>query len=207
MRVYLVRHGESEGNMSRTHQNKHTPLSSTGKEQAQIVAKRLKKHNIDVFYASPYVRAHETAKTISKIIGKPVNLLEELREIQNPAELNGLSYEDPKSVKIRNEMKNNWHKPDWKYSDEESFKQLKERSLKLLQYLLKNHKGKNVLCICHAGIMKVIIAGMFFGEKLTPEVLLGITQHLWTENTGITECEYTDEYGWHMLTWNDTTHL
>ncbi|MCH7730588.1 histidine phosphatase family protein [Patescibacteria group bacterium] len=207
MRLYLVRHGESEGNISRTHQYEHTPLSNTGKEQAKIVAKRLKRHNIDVFYASPYVRAQETAITISKIIGKPVKILDELRETPNPSELNGLHYDDPKAVKIKNKMKNNWHKSDWKYSDEESFNQLKDRSLKLLQYLLKNHRDKNVLCVCHAGIMKAIIAGMLLGEKLTPEVLLGFRHHLWTQNTGITECEYTDKYGWGLLTWNDTTHL
>lgn len=162
MNIYFVRHGESEGNVTRTHQHEETPLSSSGKSQAKNVAKRLKGHEIDVIYTSPYVRAKETANTISKSIGKPVKVLNDLRELPNPSELHGLHYEDPKAIKIKNKMKNNYHKPDWKYSDEESFNDLKERSFKLLSFLIKNHKDDNVLCICHAGIIKVNIARMFF---------------------------------------------
>lgn len=59
MLVYLVRHGESEGNKSQTYQFPETELSETGKRQAEILAERLAKIPIDFVYASILKRALE----------------------------------------------------------------------------------------------------------------------------------------------------
>lgn len=55
MNIYLVRHGESMGNLNRTHQGENVPLSKEGQNQVIKLATKLKNKSIDVIYASPRV--------------------------------------------------------------------------------------------------------------------------------------------------------
>ena len=207
MNIYLVRHGESKGNKVSTHQTEKTPLSADGLKQAKIVAERLKSIHIDVIYASPYKRTSQTANIISKKLKKPIEYWGELHEIRNPSEISELFYEHPESVRIRKLIEDNFALGNWKYSDEETYNDLKDRASKVLKHLLDKHKDQNVLCISHGTIIKMIIACAIFGENLTPEIFWNFRRHTWQENTGITRLEFTDKYGWGLMTWNDTAHL
>lgn len=207
MKVYLVRHGQSLGNPEGQFQAPDNPLSDIGKRQAKILAKRLRKVSFDVIYTSPLARARETSEIISKEAGKPIEVWEDIQETRNPKEVVALSRSSPKARKITRLIKENYHKGDWRYSDEETFNELSERGKKVITHLLKHHKGQNVLCVSHAGMIKMILARMIFEDSLTPEVYWNLKYHLWSKNTGITICEYTKEYRWVLETWNDTTHL
>jgi len=57
MKLYLVRHGQSEGNVKQTHQCEDVPLSEEGIKQVKLLAKRLKNNEISTIYASPFLRA------------------------------------------------------------------------------------------------------------------------------------------------------
>ncbi len=207
MNIYFVRHGESKGNKTDVHQNPGTPLSKKGKEQAKILARRLRKMPIDFIYSSPYKRAGETAEIISKETRKPIEYWESLHEMRGASEIFGLSLEHPKSKEIRKLIEENFEKGNWKYSDEETFEELRKRGQEVLDHLLKNHKDKNVLCISHGTTIKMIVSLIIFGKKLTPSLFWEFRHHAWQENTGITRVEYTDKYGWALMSWNDTTHL
>ncbi len=65
-RIYLVRHGESEGNKRRSFLG-HTdlPLTELGHRQAEAAATYLKDIHIDVLYASDLQRAYMTAEHIA----------------------------------------------------------------------------------------------------------------------------------------------
>ena len=207
MIVYLVRHGESEGNETKKHQSPDTPLSKKGIKQAGILARRLKKLPIDVVYASHWVRAKQTAEIISKSIKKPVEYWEDLREISFPSELWNMSYENDKSKVIRKLIKKNWDKGNWKYSDEETFDELAKRADEVLKNLLAHHKGQSVLCVSHGTMIGMMVAKMVFAETLTPAMFWRMRYHFISGNTGITECWYSKDRGWTLTTWNDTTHL
>lgn len=65
MELYLVRHGQSEGNAGVTRQ--HDPLlTELGQKQARWVARRLMQERFDVFYTSPMTRALQTSQVISE---------------------------------------------------------------------------------------------------------------------------------------------
>lgn len=68
MKIYFVRHGESEANVKRTFagQRENSPLTKLGRQQAKQVASDLLDHNfkIDRIIASPLERAHKTAVII-----------------------------------------------------------------------------------------------------------------------------------------------
>ena len=79
--LYLVRHGQTDWNKNGLVQGQtDIPLNSTGVEQAQALAKRFQKENIDVIYASDLKRAYGTAEEIAKV--KNMKVLKGLRELR-----------------------------------------------------------------------------------------------------------------------------
>jgi probable phosphoglycerate mutase len=82
-RLYWVRHGESEVNLTREFSCRlvDPPLTTKGVLQAQQTAEYLAGREIAVIYSSPLKRAVETARGIGDRIGLPVAPLEFFREI------------------------------------------------------------------------------------------------------------------------------
>ena len=84
MKITFVRHGETDANLKELAGNKaienDAPLNEKGKSQAADVAKRLKDEEIDAIFASPYIRALETAGEIAKYHDVPIIKLDELKE-------------------------------------------------------------------------------------------------------------------------------
>ena len=93
MRVYLVRHGQSQGNVHfipGAVRPKTDPLTELGQKQAQQAACLLKSQNIQptVVISSPYTRALDTAITIQKELGLPLIEDQRLGEY-NPGDWDG----------------------------------------------------------------------------------------------------------------------
>ncbi len=207
MKVYLVRHGETTGNVEGLHQVPETPLTKTGRQQAGSVAERLKNKDIDLIYSSPHERAKNTAKIISKSIERPVELWDDLTEIRRPKEIRGKSADNPAVKKIEDLVFENFGNSDWKYSDEENFYDLLSRSKNVLAHLLKNHKNQTIVCISHGTFIKMLAALAVFGDKLTPELFMAFRRHFIAENTGISVLKHTNDHGWGLQSWNDVSHL
>jgi len=207
MNIYFVRHGQSEGNLKNTHQGENVPLSKEGKRQVRLLAERLKDRKIDVVYASPYLRAKQTAEIIAKELKLPVEHWDQLKERKRPSEVEGLAYNHPKASEIYEITRKNQIKADWKHSDDESFNDLLKRGKEVEKHLLEHHEGQNVLCVSHIGILIMTVLQIILQDKLSPEVFWQFYYHSRQDNTGISHLEFTDKYGWKLLAWNDTTHL
>src|SRR5215207_6064454 len=87
-RIYLMRHGEtlyqsraSEGALG------NGELTERGREQIAAVALLFREVPLDRVYASPLVRARETAEIVAKEKGFDVLLSDDLREITPSAEV------------------------------------------------------------------------------------------------------------------------
>ena len=76
-KIYLVRHGESNGNASGVYQNADTPLTEKGRAQAEFIASRCEKFAIDFIVSSSMKRAVETAA----IVNKKLNKLSEISDL------------------------------------------------------------------------------------------------------------------------------
>ncbi len=207
MKLYFVRHGQSEQNQAGIHQGTDAKLSDIGKKQSRVLAARLKNKNIDIVFSSPFPRAKETADIISRVLKRKVEIREELKEVVWPSEIIGLHHTDPKSIRIRRKILDNVHDPDYRYSDEENFKELKSRASMFIEHLLKEHKDQNILCVSHGLIQKVFVGVILFEEEFNSKIYYKFRANSWMENTGITEIDYSDEEGWILQTWNDKTHL
>jgi len=207
MKVYLVRHGESVGNKAHVHQTDQMALSSAGRNQAHLIAKRLKNIKPDLIYSSPFLRARQTSEIISEALGIPVEYWDNLAELRKPSEIHNKHVDDPKIAKIKEIVKKNFVNEGPRYSDEETFMELNARVEKVLTHLMEEHQKQNVVCVSHASMIKAVIAKMIFGEGLTAPIFTDIRYHFWSTNTGISVCEYGKDKIWGITSWNDASHL
>jgi len=90
-RLFLIRHGETEGNALRIVQHPHVPLSPRGLVQAERLARRLAAEGIARIVASDYARAVATAEHLQRATGAPLVIEPLLRE-RNFGDLRGRPY-------------------------------------------------------------------------------------------------------------------
>jgi 2,3-bisphosphoglycerate-dependent phosphoglycerate mutase len=82
MLLYCVRHGESTYNLEgRLQGQSDTRLSPLGQQHAAAVAATLRQLPIDAIYASPLLRAMETAQPLADALKLPIERDDRLKEI------------------------------------------------------------------------------------------------------------------------------
>lgn len=212
--VYFVRHGQSEANLGNFSYGDHdSPLSTLGRDQAERIAERCKKIEIDVIIASTMRRARETAEKIATATGKPFETSELFIERRMPTsieqsrgELGGKAFET---------WKDTMYVEDARFEDGENFQDIKSRAGSVLAYLEKR-KEERVIVVAHGFLLRMILARLLFGESLTPEEIKQTVLHTKMDNTGITVLQYASEgqtydgmpvKGWFLKAWNDHAHL
>lgn len=208
MNIYFVRHGQSILNATNMHQFPMTPLSATGKLQAEAVARRFHSISIEKIFSSDMLRARQTAEEIAKITKKPLILTELARERRRPSEILGRSYEEPNVKRITGLIEINLADDNWRYSDEETFPELKKRSKEFLYFLEEESKSglKNAAVVTHGAFLKITVLTILFGDNFDSHVFQDFYHNAKTTNTGITMAEFENQQ-WRLLTWNDYAHL
>lgn len=80
--IWLIRHGESEGNLEGRIQGwQDIPLTNRGRRQAARLAERLAEENaIQEIITSPLARAATTAEIIGAVLGLPIRYDDRLKE-------------------------------------------------------------------------------------------------------------------------------
>lgn len=205
MKVYLVRHGQTNENSKFIHQNSEASLSKLGIKQAEKLTERVKHIKIDLIITSPFKRTMQTTNIINNVLNKPVIESELLIEIKRPTEIEGLSAYDDKALDIKNLIKSNLHNPRYKHSDEETYEELIKRSRVALNFISKQN-AENILVVTHGELIRSLIGVILLNDSFTSQLLLKFNDHLKSHNSGITMCEYKDK-NWKLLTWNDHAHL
>ncbi|RJQ34641.1 histidine phosphatase family protein [Candidatus Parcubacteria bacterium] len=211
--IYLVRHGESEGNTKSIFQPADCPLSERGKEQAEFIAKRCATLGIETILTSPTTRALETAKIVAERISRPLAISDLFHEHRKPSVLIGKPLKD-ESVQ---EMERAWTASlsgGPRVEDSENFDDLRERAGKALEFLIAQ-KEEKILVVTHGIFLKMLIARAVFGQDLTGAQFLPLSHSFWMENSGITTLWYGAQYPdgrpvnteWVLWTWNDHAHL
>ena len=92
-RLFLIRHGETEGNALRIVQRPDIPLSPRGVTQAERLAHRLATHGIVRIVFSDYARAAATAEHLRRVTGAPLSF-EPLLQERNFGDLRGRPYSE-----------------------------------------------------------------------------------------------------------------
>lgn len=146
--VYLVRHGQSEGNITPVFQGPDSPLSEKGWEQAESIAKRVSKLSFEALIASPFLRAKETAETIAQATDTQPEYSELFVERIKPESINSASHEDENAQAAYREWIKSLHTSGMRVENGENFDDLLMRADKALEYL-KNRQEKSLVVVTH----------------------------------------------------------
>lgn len=79
MDLYIIRHGESQGNVGQDVEN--PCLTELGQKQAELLALRLRNVKFDAILSSPLTRAVQTATPLAELRGMPITVFDELYEV------------------------------------------------------------------------------------------------------------------------------
>lgn len=211
-KVYFVRHGESEMNVKELEQGADGPLSELGRKQAEFVGKRFSNIPLDVIVSSTDERAQETAQIVNSTLGKEIVFTDYLIERRPPTKFIGTSHSDPEYKEVKKKItEGRLLDPSWKYDDEDSFTDIKNRAINALNFL-RERGEESILAVTHAGTLRAILGVIIFGDDFTFSEYRKMYQSLKSKNTGIMLAEYDDsnkafEPGWKLVTWNDHAHL
>lgn len=157
-KIFLVRHGQDEDNASGIlNGRRDTPLTVLGREQAKIVAEKLKDNGIEVIYGSPLKRAHETARIIAQELGLDEVISDEHLMEREFGILTGKPVADiPKysSKTLQTDRVLYFIEAE----RAENFPALYERGKKVIEEIVARHPDENVLIVTHGDIGKMIRA-------------------------------------------------
>jgi probable phosphoglycerate mutase len=156
MKIYLVRHGETDWNQAGLLQGQtDIALNAQGLEQAREAAERLKEVPFEIAFCSPLIRAKRTAETI--IGDRKITLTtdERLRE------LNFGPWEGVDIRSIKDAASQPFTNPGSYIPPEgaESFAQLYKRSGEFVDQVLLPLEGtyETVLVVAHGGVNRSIL--------------------------------------------------
>ena len=149
---FLVRHGETEKNVSHIYQgHSDSPLTEQGRIQAAAVAERLKNHDVGLIISSDLGRCKETAGIIAETIDAEIVYDQELREL-NFGDAEGMSFDEAKEkfgsyLDVYDETKGNI----------ETSKALEERISKAFHKLKATHGRKNIVIVTHGSAIRLLL--------------------------------------------------
>lgn len=158
MKLYFIRHGESEANTQHVISNygSHFGLTELGKQQVQVLAERLKHLPITTMYSSPVLRAMDTADILYQSLDLPYRVTEALREY-NCGVLEGKS--DEESWRLHRQYYEAWtlrHDYLSKPEGGESFVDIQNRFVPFIESLKRND-DEDILLVGHGGLFHLML--------------------------------------------------
>ena len=152
MNIWITRHGQTDYNKARIMQGRHDiPLNKTGIRQAENARKLIKNISFDAVYSSPLIRAVSTAAILGGIPESDV--IKDERII----ETNFGKYEARNYNKLGPTMTLFWTFPEL-FSPPEGVESIPSMIRRSRDFMceLESKDYKNVLIVCHGGIIRVL---------------------------------------------------
>jgi 2,3-bisphosphoglycerate-dependent phosphoglycerate mutase len=164
MRLYFVRHGESEANLAKVFSNRgfQHPLTPKGITQAEALAVQLAGHQITQIYSSPLLRAVQTAEILAQACAAPVAITDALRE-WDVGIFEGTH--DPRGWELHRQVQEDWfvHKLlDHSMPEGESFLDIQARFVPFIRQLVQAQACASdaVALVGHGGLYHAMLPGL-----------------------------------------------
>jgi broad specificity phosphatase PhoE len=165
MKIFLVRHGETIGDVEDRYGGSYDDhLTDLGKKQLAVTATNLVSQGIEVIFVSPLIRAQESAEIISSKIECPVEILNGLEE-RSYGVLGGLTKAEA-SEKYSEVVEA--HKDPLNTDPEgESYDDFRNRVLDTFQQI-NQKEYRTIAIVSHGGPIKQILAHL--GENIPEKI-------------------------------------
>lgn len=199
-KIYLIRHGEAEGNLYRLWQGHwNGRITPMGYKQIDALAERFRDIKIDALYSSDLRRAMTTAGAITKYHDLELRTRPELREINcgpwEGAPFGNVERAYPELMDYFNNDPEKWELPG-----AETFKECRDRVLKALTEIALENEGKTAAVVSHGMAIRTVLA-YFLGVKSED---IRTLPH--GDNTSVALLDY-DDGKFTVEFYNDNSHL
>ena len=198
-RVLAIRHGETAWNVdSRIQGQLDIPLNETGRWQARRLARAVAEEGISAVYSSDLLRAFETARSVARGCGQPINTDTGLRE-RGFGVFEGLTFRE---IEQRwPEQSERWRKRDPEFGPEggETLRDFYARCVETATRLAAAHPGETIALVAHGGVMDSLY-------RAASRVALDAPRSWQLGNASINRLLYTPQ-GFTLVGWSDTYHL
>lgn len=202
LEIYFVRHGESYGNVDvepkPEFKKDNPPLTSEGLRQAELLAFRFEKGDVDRIFASSLIRTAQTVHPVAHKLGLNIHILPDLMEVDTSirgADAEEFAAKTPLAVEgavppVGSVL------PDGP-EDEES---RRLRAKKCIDYFLENFEGEKILVATH-GTFYGYLMKYLLGQQL-PEAF-----YIKVRNCSVTHVILTEGRAPALNSANDISHL
>lgn len=157
MRIYLIRHGETEWNrQGRLQGHSNVKLSPEGIHQAQLLANHMPIPHVDAIYSSDLARAVATAEILAERFHLAVYKMPELRE-------NYFGNWEGKSMgELATECPDDFGKfftapEEFSPPNGENFLHCQARVTNALSRIISRHDNQNVLVVAHGALIRLAL--------------------------------------------------
>lgn len=156
--LYITRHGETQWNTEKRLQGwRNSPLTEKGIAQGNTLQEAIKKYKIRKIYTSPSERALKTALAARGTMPIPVELMDELKEM-NMGDWEGRTIDEIK-IKEPENFTHYWEAPNlFVKNSGEDFEEILARSKRAIEKILEEEKEGNILIVTHGVTLKALMS-------------------------------------------------
>lgn len=200
MNLYLIRHGESEGNLlGRIQGHANYVLTVQGRKQAEFLGSYLKGLDINYLYSSDLLRAFATAEIASSSLQIAPMPWEKIREV-NLGPLQNKTraqiYQTYPQVLETSILTSG-------IEGTESIDELSLRCNDVVTELRNKHMNENVALVSHGGFISVFLMYLFLGDDWSK-----YDRPFQINNTSVSRVEWKDHRQSPLIHYtNQTIHL
>lgn len=190
-RIYLIRHGETKGNLEDKVQGDNDPISEIGERQAEKVAEFLKEKPPFRLFSSDFQRAFVTAEKIEEACQVNIETRTYLRELKRPSVF---EEKESKNADYKNFLKaadENVTNKDWYFSDEENFFDLNKRVESFFEEI--ETVKEDLVVVSHARTIILIIMRFINQKEVTPEFWRDAMNSFKVENGSISTFSFEEK--------------
>ena len=198
--IYLIRHGQAEGNLYRRCHSWHNGLLTLkGREQVKALEKRFEGVSFDAVYSSDLYRAMSTAGAIYRPRGLTLRVDPSLREIGAGV------WEDVPWGQLLHDSRDSLTdflacRPSWRVEGSETFSDVRRRMDRAIRRIAAAHPGQTVAVTSHGCAIKCgLSVWLGLGEADMGQIPLA-------NNTGVAKLE-VDGGRVNVAYYNDDSHL
>lgn len=200
-RVYLIRHAQAEGNLTRRfHGVTDADITEMGEKQLIELKKRCAEYPFDVAYSSPLKRALKTAHAAIGDRNIELNIDPRLIEM-NIGKMEDLLYAElpvlfGEDFRIWTNEPHRFCAPDG-----ETMEEVRDRMYEAFTEIVRKNEGKNILIASHGCAMRTLLC------KLKGMDFTDLIKINWCDNTAIYIIDVDEQMNATFITDGDVSHI
>ena len=196
--IYLVRHGEAEGNaFRRIHGQYDSLLTPTGFRQVEALARRFREIPVDACFSSDLTRTSLTARAVYVPQKLPLYRDPAFREIclgsWEDLTFGYLERFEPEAIACFRKDPVSWH-----IQDGEDFETYTSRFIRGMKAAASRFPGKRIAIFCHSAVLRGVLMELFFQRD--------VNRVPYCDNTAVSKLFWDGKtFTYEFL--NDSSHL